>query len=248
MQPKITIGSIVRDRAWILPEYLKAIYNLDYPKEKIDLHFIINDSTDGSEHQLRKFTFKHRKEYNKGRVTTMNFDAEADLRVNRADKEIYKNLAILRNKLLDYALVHNHSDYLFSIDTDIIVRSGTLKKLIAHNKDIVAALGKNSKRTFNAGYLAPNNINSINHLTLAPKGLRKVDWTGAVCLYKTSLLQRGLQFSNNSLGEDIGLALNAKALGVKMWVDGTEVLEHRMKFYNIDGTERDIRDFIKEEK
>jgi GT2 family glycosyltransferase len=44
-----------------------------------------------------------------------------------------------RNKILDYAIQHNY-DYLLMMDSDVLVPSNILKKLLSHQKDVVSGL------------------------------------------------------------------------------------------------------------
>ena len=43
---RVMIGCPVRNRAWILPDYLQHLRALKYPQEQIEYCFVINDSFD----------------------------------------------------------------------------------------------------------------------------------------------------------------------------------------------------------
>ena len=55
MVKKIMIGCPVRNRAWILPRYLKSISDLEYPSEYLCYCFVINDCIDSTPNLLADF-------------------------------------------------------------------------------------------------------------------------------------------------------------------------------------------------
>ena len=52
---KVLIACPVKDRDWILPNYLQSVLELDYPKELIDIYWIVNNSSDNSLLMLESF-------------------------------------------------------------------------------------------------------------------------------------------------------------------------------------------------
>ena len=46
--PLLTIGMPVKNRAWCIRETLKAIDNIDYPRDKLKIIFVDDYSTDGT--------------------------------------------------------------------------------------------------------------------------------------------------------------------------------------------------------
>lgn len=49
------IGCPVRNRAWILPQYLQHLTALVYPPDQVEYCFVINDSQDKTEALLQEF-------------------------------------------------------------------------------------------------------------------------------------------------------------------------------------------------
>ncbi|MFD1358955.1 methyltransferase domain-containing protein [Fictibacillus halophilus] len=196
--PKIFIGAPVRNRAWILPRYIEGLL-----KQKVNFEtcFIVNDSVDNTEQILKENGFD---------VYRYNLDSNYGERRGEYSK---KNLALLRNVLLDEFL-KSDCDYLFSVDTDIILPEGSLQQLINHDKDIVSMIIKNSPVL-----MAHNIFVDGKHIEEVPEGLISVDMTGAVYLIKRSVIEAGVRYGMDVLGEDIPFCRTAKQLGFEIFCD-----------------------------
>jgi len=70
--PTIDIIFPLRNRSWVLPYFLDCIYNLDYPKEKLSIICLLNDSTDNSSKIINQFAQQHKKEYKNIHIYTYN--------------------------------------------------------------------------------------------------------------------------------------------------------------------------------
>src|SRR3972149_412413 len=115
MNKNILIGSPIRNRGWILPEYLTHLEFLDYPKENLAFHFILNDSTDDSKYWLENWKNLNENKYRYVKIEEINFSYPEDLgcfgngrsgsaKISQVRRQYtYKALAELRNKLLDSA-------------------------------------------------------------------------------------------------------------------------------------------------
>lgn len=159
--PNIILAAPVRNRDWILEEYLKHIKNLDYPKGKIGLHFLLNDSSDESVDILEDFRWHEGCYYKYIHISNIELGYPADCCEDgdryiskkdgkfRRDLYSFPALSFLRNMLLDLASLDKKADYLFSIDTDILVEPDVLSRLLKAEKDIVAALVKNGGDVYN---------------------------------------------------------------------------------------------------
>ena len=213
----ILIGTPIRNREWILPAYLQALENLAYPKENLAFHFILNDSTDRSKEILYTWKQEKEKDYRYIRITELNFDYPTDWgetrittnesSINRFNKG-YKALTILRNLLLDLAWLDMKVNYLFSIDSDIIVKSDILLNLLSEEKHIIAGLVNNDVMNYN---FMPKGI--------TPKGTMEVNITGAVILVSRKVIDnKKVRYSPGKTGEDEGFCLSAKAQGFKSYI------------------------------
>ena len=150
---RILIAFPCRDRAWILPYFLEHLVNIDYDRKLIDIYCIINNSSDSSHEIMKEFKAKYNNDYNSIQIEVQNNSEYSTKDVRRTDvrDKIYNWLADLRNMIVKRC-VKLDCDYLFSIDTDILVPSDILERLLNHNRDYVASLIYN-------GYLyTPRNV------------------------------------------------------------------------------------------
>ena len=159
MDKKILISCGVSSRDWILPYYLKHIYNLDYNKKLIDIYWIVNNSNDNSLNLLHEFRQKYKNEYNSIHIEIYNnSEIPAETRTTKIREEyVYAWLSIIRNKILKMC-IKLQCDYLLSSDSDILVSSDTLNRLLSHNLPIVSALIYNGylHATYEEAYKYPN--------------------------------------------------------------------------------------------
>lgn len=228
----VTIGCPVRDRAWILPEYLEALLNIDYPKELISWKFVLNDSTDESEGILTGFFLQHGDEYDwRVEIIRANQNAPEDKRVIGTRDIIYRTLARVRNIFISDI----ETDYLFSVDSDIIVPKDSLKNLAGAEKDIIAGVIWNDG-LFNSAldypYRIPNLLyrdhGRIKHLREYPRDrVFEIDITGAVYLLSKKVCQN-IKYGYHPLGEDIYFCNMARDKGYRIWVDPSVFCDHRM--------------------
>ena len=125
----IVIGCPIRNRGWILPLYLKHIYNLNYDKKSIILKFLLNDCSknDTSESILNEFKSDYIHLYKDIIIDKEDYGHPTDERLDRKNRGVYKAFAIVRNK---WKTCNFEYDYLFSVDSDILLHPETLNILL----------------------------------------------------------------------------------------------------------------------
>jgi len=198
---KIMIGSPVRNRGWVLRRYLDALLRQKVNNADIEFMFVLNDSVDDTEDIL--------KEYNMNYVTHNLNDSSGSVRGEYS----FNHLAEVRNRLLQEFL-NSDADYLFSVDTDIIVPEGGLRRLIDSNKDIISMLIKNHPTL-----KAHNIMINSKHLQTIPKGIIQVDVTGAVYLIKRKVIESGVRYNYSINGEDVPFCKSAYEHGFSIFCD-----------------------------
>jgi len=241
---KILIVAPIRDRQITLQKYLESIEKLDYPKDKICLYFLLNDSTDLSREMLMDFYQKDKangRVYSNIRIDVCNRGVPKDSRSAVRRKHIYAHLAILRNKILDYFL-STDCTHLFSIDSDITVNSECLSKLLVADKDIISAyicneISGNTPRGNALDFIETNQkdekgepIFSIKHIITADlPTIFPCDVTGAVYLIKRKVIEAGVRYDSNNAGEDVPFCLQAKVKGFKAYCQKNLATHHMYK-------------------
>ncbi|MDD3852220.1 MAG: glycosyltransferase [Syntrophomonadaceae bacterium] len=216
------IGCPVRNRAWVLPYYLQAMNSLNYPREKLQYCFVLNNSTDHSQEILEGFA-----RTNNTAIVICN--QEKPKGVQRGYYS-FAHLASLRNILLSQFL-QSGADYLFSVDSDILVSAHSLSRLIANNCDIVAMLVCNGHQIGDPGIY--NILRQVDdryeYIRDFPRDrVFPVDCTGAAYLIKRGVIAGGVRYSTDGGGEDIGFCQQSREMGFQLYCDGTLEAAHIM--------------------
>lgn len=211
--PRILIGCPIRDRAWILPRYLKSLAALS-PEFDISYGFIVNDCSDRTPEMLRRFQAE-----NPGQVMIIEHNLSSRHSSLRGGYAVH-NLVILRNLLISLFL-SGKWDYLFSVDSDILVEPDTLRVLLDANLPVVSALIENGQHLGGGSF---SNICALQGRSFRPmgipeeEGLIPVDLTGAVILIKRSVLaEKGVRYHYHRQGEDAGFCLDARQKGIPIY-------------------------------
>jgi len=236
----ITIACPIHNRGKYLPFYLKCILNQTYPKNQTDLFFVTNNCTDDSIKILMKFKQAHSDKYSNIRLDNINdksIPSDGEDRYSRSRTTvIYDFLSYLRN----YICRNTNTDYLFSVDSDIMLLPDTLERLLIHNKKCISALVCNG-HVFANNYKEKNidkyqytNILNMNergrysHINLTGiQGLVEVDVTGAVYLLHKDIYKK-CKYRKDLQGEDIPFCKNIKKLNYKLYCDTSIKLAHCM--------------------
>ena len=224
MNPKVLIISCIRNRAWILPKFLEAIDNIDYPN--YECFFMENDSTDNTFNLLKEYqgNLSVKKYLQRVKSDEKNIPDETRTQYR---KNGYSHLADIRNILIEETLLwHSNFDYVLSIDSDIIVPKSIITDLLTYagSKTIVAgAIANIPNKTVDG--IAPCNFMTIQdgrmaHMREYPtSGLIEVDLTGAVYMIPMKCLKDGVRYGADPQGEDKVFCEMAKAKGYKLLVN-----------------------------
>ncbi|MGV6936015.1 glycosyltransferase [Paenibacillus sp. CMM36] len=250
--PTVTIAAPIRNRAWILPSYLRRIIDINYPKTKIELLFVINDSEDISLDILNSFKKENKHAFKSIRIDVYNRKAPVDKRdLNIRNNFIYDHLSKLRN----YIMSKIKTDYLMFIDTDILVQPDIINNLLKHKQDIVSSLIWNGYITRpDKPYLYPNIMKKNNHgyfehivnnqvknaPSLPSSSLIEVDLTGAVILLSRKVY-KSAKYGFHPQGEDAYFCKMAQDKGFELFCDLSVFSNHIM-------SPEYLREFLNETK
>lgn len=228
MMPKIAIGCPVRNRAWVLDDYLSALHAIDYPyKEYL---FLLNNNEDASGTKLQDFMEEH------AGLLYERYDEEAPgHQRGEYNANHYSHLAAVRNAFIDLFLQNMTCDYLLSIDSDIIVPPNIVTQLLplTDTKTITAAAISNIPEKPLDGHTPGNFMIDIKGFIQHPlkypmSGIMGVDVIGAVYLIPRSVLESGVRYGPHPQGEDIFFCWSAKEKGYHLFVNLDVQCEHRM--------------------
>ncbi len=236
--PSIKICTPVRDRSWCLPDFLESVVKQDYPKEKISLFFVENDSKDDSLKMLTDWAKKWKKKYEKVEITSIKFENQAP--EHQFSDQTLANLTYMRNFFIDNI---GDNDYIFNLDSDVILRdSRTLKHLALSDRDIIAEIFWARWDKFDQ-QLMPQvwqfggyEISEDFFAMLRVKGTYTVGGLGACNLISNYAIEKGCRFDQvqnlplTMRGEDRHFCVRAKVLGFKLWVDTHFPAKHLERF------------------
>lgn len=235
----ITIAAPIRNREFIIEEYLKHIFQIDYPKDKISLHFVINDSVDDTARHLAEFKKKHGSKYKRIKIDIYNRNIPLDCRVlDVRVNYVYRHLSILKN----FIMKNTKTDYLLFVDTDILVKPDIITNLLNHNKDIVSSLIWNGYIVSpDSPHLYPNIMRlkssgvyehiSNSYVKKAENNdsprLIEVDLTGAVILLSKKVYA-SIKYGHHPQGEDAYFCKMAQDRGFQIFCDLGSFSQHIM--------------------
>lgn len=223
--PTVDIICPIRNREFVLSYFLDHIYKLNYPKDKISIIFCINDSIDASDQILRKFKKDNKNEYKDIKILTYNLKSPTDERIKGYRQNIFEPLSKVRN----YLLSQTTSEYIFSVDSDILVQIDTLKRLVKADKDIISAIIYNGhvfspEKPWRYTNIMNKNANgqyihfSRRHRTVEYKNncIVEVDMTGAVYLMTAEVAHK-IKYAFHPNGEDFAFCQDAQDKGFSIF-------------------------------
>lgn len=259
---KILIGSPVYQKPKILKEFLVSLKDLE--NDSLEITYIFIDDNVNSESSKMLYDFKKEideVENNKVNIVKSNFKSLyiCDKNKHRWNKTLINKVALFKNSIIEEAIKID-VDYLFLIDSDLILNKRTLIKLIEDKKEIVANIFW-TKWKLEEEYLPQvwmkddytfYNTEIGEKLDDFEKGLRKNEFleilkvkglykvggvSGAILLSREALL-RGVNFNPlynvSYYREDRHFSLRAVALGLELYVDTCYPIFHIYREEDLD--------------
>lgn len=215
---KILIAAPCRQDEETFKLYLEALDALEIPKGvKVDRLFMIHNSP---------YLIPLVRNYFYAEVTT-NDALKNSEETHNWDIEKVKTVASMKNYIACFAL-HQGYDYVFFVDTDLILHPRTLIALLNAQKDIVAECFWT--RWTPEDIEAPNAWDADQYFIFKENfekwkvpGLYKVGMSGACILISKKVLEAGVRWidiPNLTLwGEDRWFGVRAACAGFETWLD-----------------------------
>lgn len=258
---KVLIGSPIRQEYEILNSFINSLKDMIKEDILVDYFFIDDNDDINSRNLLYKFS----EEVN-GRVIIKEGE-KIDNYIRTEDTHCWKDnliwkIAEYKNRIIQYSKKESY-DYLFLIDSDIILHPKTLIHLISRNKEIIAEIfwtkwKKSSvelpqiwlldqynlvpKKSFEVLSQAESDRRYINFIEQLKKpGIYEVGGLGACTLISKKALDKGVNFDKiynlSFWGEDRHFCIRAAALGLKLYVDTTYPAYHIYRKEDIKGVD-----------
>ncbi len=270
---RILIGSPVRQKSNILKEFLIGLDEADKGANDISYYFVDDNTENLSSELLKSFSETHDVVLKKG--TELFNVSENEYEKNDYNGHNWKsvNLAkvtVYKDTIIEYCIEKNF-DYLFLIDSDIVLDKRTIPQLLADDVEIVSNVFWNQWRV--NGSLTPQcfwipdvytqdkafnvkmtfqEAEKIRHDMfdlLKTPGLHVVKGLGACTMIKRSALEKGVSFKEiynlDIPGEDRPFCIRAGALGITLYMDTHYPAYHISREVYLDRLDEYKRDGFK---
>ena len=237
----ILIASPVRQDPEILKAFLNSLSELDIEGMSVSFLFIDNNETEVSKKLLQDFAKKHHPTLIWPTPPLAAFHCDE---CHHWEDDIIWRVAAFKNAIIRYAVKMKY-DFLFLIDSDLVLHPYTLRHLISRGKDIISSIfwtkwqgnGPNVPQIWFMDQYSVYKMNREEHLTdeekiermqhslilLTKPGTYEVGGVGACTLLSAKALKRGVNFNevyNIGLrGEDRHFCVRAISLGFQLFVD-----------------------------
>ena len=243
MGKRILIAAPVRQKTEIFKEYLNSLNHLIIPEEyEADKFFYLHNCPELSE-------FLQENEYQ-----IVYGDSEIIKENNKQKQWTYKNFYALyqmRTALLRKASQEKY-DYLFTVDSDILLHPKTLITLLNDDKDIVGNMIWTKMENNNIGAICGKNEEWGAYENLEQfkiPGIYPVGWTCACLLISSRIFNNSnvsywpIRGIDNTGCEDYAFCMRAKCnfYDLQVWIDTKLPARH---LYH----EKDFERWIKEKK
>lgn len=241
-KPRVLIGTPIRQKAEILSNYLWSIKSLYLDSVDVDYYFIDDNLEEESRQLITSFIEENH--------NTFLIEAGDDkpYLCNESThlwaEELIWKVAGFKNNIINKAREDNY-DYLFLVDSDLVLNPHTLEHLVSLKKDIVSEIFWTKwepdfpvlPQVWCSDQYTLYNISRKEHLSesqvlertllflneLKIPGIYRVGGLGACTLISKRAIQTGVNFSEiynvSFAGEDRHFCIRAAALGFELFVD-----------------------------
>lgn len=261
---KLLIGGPIRQKNNILKEFLKSLEELDLSGIDVSFYFVDDNVDKDSIKLLNKFESKMKNviiKNSKEFLTQKNENYVCNT-THVWKKELIARITEYKNSIIEYAR-QNNFDYLFFVDSDIVLNPNTIKHLISRKVDIVSEVfwtkwnigDELSPQVWlqdESSYLIRDwdknyTKDEIKQLRddffsqLKVPGIYEVGGLGACTLISKTALKKQISFSEISnlsfWGEDRHFCVRATTLGLKLYVDTVYPAYHIYREEYLSGVE-----------
>ncbi len=261
---RVLVGSPVYQKPEILDAFLKSLKNLSRDTISIDYMFV-DDNIDGNSSKLLA---EFEREGSTVIILPSSNQGEylCDDESHHWDDDLMLRVANYKNSIINYAIENNY-DYLFFVDSDLVLHPNLIEHLKTSNKDIISEIfwsQWHNDRPFEPNVwlfdeydLVPKRLGEklsekemdirqtrfLNQLRIP--GLYEVGGLGACTLISRAALVEGVSFKpikNLTIhGEDRFFCIRAAVLGIDLFVDTHYPAYHIYREQDLAG----VQDYIK---
>lgn len=256
---KILFGTPVRVKNTVLKEFLQGLEDIEKGNNEVSYYFVDDNVDSLSSDLLQSFAKRNDTIIKKG---TELFQTNDNYDGHNWKFETLAKVTVYKNTIIQYCIDNNY-DYLFLIDSDIVLDKRSLLQLLSDDVEIVSNVfwnqwKENGTLTPQCFWMPDIYIQESSWNTMRPfseshkmkmdvveqmktPGLYSVDGTGACTLIKREALEKGVNFTEipnvKLLGEDRPFCIRAGALGYTLYMDTHYPAYHCSKEIYLDRVE-----------
>ncbi len=243
-QPKILVGACIRQSHEVLKEFLTSLQELQNDALEVNYFFIDDNTEQDSTNLLYAFMQETPARVKVQYARSNDSYYHCSEVTHHWSEDLVWKVARLKNNIINYALEQQY-DYLFLIDSDILLHPDTLHHLVSLKKDIVSEVFWTRwqpdypelpqvwlydtytmyEHAINEPLTQEEIVTRQNEFIskLRIPGVYPVGGLGACTLISRNALKKGVNFSRISnitfWGEDRHFCVRAAAYDLGLWVD-----------------------------
>lgn len=252
---RILVGAPIRQKPKILNEFLKGLERVDKGNNSVSYYFVDDNTDEESKVLLDGFSEKNNQVIiKKAEDILSGIDDNnyiCDSQTHHWNTENIERITIIKDCIIEHCISEEY-DYLFLIDSDIVIDHRSLIHLVSRNVEIVSNVFYTQWspgsplvpqcfwipdvyqqfKSFNKPlpFEEATQIKTDLYARIRVPGIYQVDGLGACTLIKTSALKKGVRFKsipNLALpGEDRHFCVRAGALGINLYIDSVYPAYH----------------------
>lgn len=239
----VLVSILARNKAHVLPKFLRCLDELDYDKKLMTIYINTNNNSDDTIEILENWMKENVDKYNK--IDYENVEIE-ELEGTTTDPHEwtslrFKKLAEIRNKSLKKTIEHN-CDYYFVIDCDNFIEPYTLRDMVDEDKEIIAPMliafpEKNDGYSNYFSDISPNGYykhhdNYMKILGREMVGVFDVPVVHCTYLIKREVIDRLNYMDGTESHEFVIFSRNARKEGIKQWISNKRYYGKLVHFFD----------------
>lgn len=243
---RILIAAPIRQKPRVLRHFLDSVNRLHFENLEVSCSFIDDNVDLESSRILADFKFQGTCIVKRMESSDSGSEYLQDEVTHHWKEDLIWKVARFKDHLIEEAL-HSEMDFLFLVDSDLVLNPYMLEHLVTCDKDVVSEVFWTSwqpgepllpqvwsRGEYEMGQRrreeklseAEANARRIEFIRNAYRpGLKQVGGLGACTLIRRSAMERGARFAEidnlNYWGEDRHFCVRARALGIELWADTT---------------------------
>lgn len=256
---RVLIGAPIRQKPAILKEFLKSLEELTKNTFEADYCFIDDNTDEESIQILYEFVYRNQNRTMVAKAQS-NDTYICNEKTHYWSEQVVWKVAHFKDIIIDFALKKSY-DYLFLIDSDIVLYPNTIEQLLADNKDIISEIFWTSwtpespklpqvwlydtYTQYEVRYGEELTHEEVQRRynkflqTLCQPGVYEIGGLGACTLISKNALEKGVNFKRikniTFWGEDRHFCIRAAALGIELFVDTHYPAYHIYRESALDG-------------